>query len=525
MELETLVQPLKRWWWLILIATVLAAGASYLATQEQPELYQARATLMIGQVIQQPNPTNTELILGQQLAQAYADIARREPLRRATMEALGLERLPTYNVRAIPNTQFLELLVLDTSAARSQVVANELANQLVLMSPGGQQEGDIDRQEFINDELDDLQLQIEATKEEIEEKQEELGNLFSAQQIDEVQTEIKSLQNKLGSLQSNYAALLAGSNQDALNVLSIIEPASLPQNPSNSNNLTTIITAAAAGFALSVGVAYLLEFLDDTVKNPDYVYRSFKIPAIACIPTINAKDNNANLIVIEQPRSPISEAFRGLRTFLNYQNKDTVKKTILVTSAHQGDGKSMISANLAAVLAAGGNKVLLVDADLRNPSLDKIFQLDRQKGLMSILNPEGKIFENGHKPSMDLLESAVQSVALSSLSILTTGPLPDMPSEILSSPQMRQWLTEVTDKYDYVVIDSPPVLAVTDAVVLSSEVESVLFITNSERTRRKELKHAIAQLNSVEAPLVGVVMNRHDSKEDGYGYYYTYSAN
>ncbi len=541
MELNTLIRPVKRWWWLILIATLLAGGASYLATRDQPLLYESRATLMIGQIIEEPNPTNTQLVLSQQLATAYADMAGREPVRRATMEALGISELPNYNVRALPNTQFLELLVVDTDPVRSQAVANELANQLVQMSPGGQQEEEQARQEFIDGQLDDLQAQIEATQAEIDAKLGELGDLFSAQQIANAQTEIQGLQGKLGALQSNYAALLASTNQDAVNVLSIIEPAGLPQNPSSSDANITILAAAGVGLILAVGVAFVLDYLDDTIKNPEYVTDSLQLETLAYVPTVKGKGVNAYKIVAEQPRSPISESFRGLRTNMGHhapgnkaaglqdvehQGGEGSVRTILVTSTSPKDGKSMISANLATVLAMGGKRVLLIDADLHHPRQDKIFELKRDKGLMSMLSSKDLFSQNGHATSGPDFASYTQDVGDDRylLAVLTSGPLPEMPAEELGSEQMQRLIKEAAECYDYVVIDSPPVLAVTDAAVLSAFVDSVLLVINSKRTRRVELQQTVKQLQGVEAPLVGVVLNRYDSKSDGYGYRYYYGS-
>src|SRR6266545_3276243 len=135
MELSAFFTPLRRWWWLLLAATLIAAASSYLFVRDQPPLYEAKTTLLIGRAFENPNPTSNELTLGQQLATTYADLAQRQPVRLQTMAALGLDSLPQYNARALPNGQLLEIAVIDTDPQRAMAVANELARQLILQSP------------------------------------------------------------------------------------------------------------------------------------------------------------------------------------------------------------------------------------------------------------------------------------------------------------------------------------------------------------------------------------------------------
>jgi capsular polysaccharide biosynthesis protein len=160
MDLKELLVPLLKWWWLIVVATLLAAFSSYRAVRQQPLVYEARTTLMIGRALDNPNPSNNEFWLSQQLAATYADLGKREAVRERTMAALGMTWLPEYRVRALPNTQLLEIVVVDTNPARAQSVANELANQLILRSPTASRPEEQDRQAFVNEELNDLEATI-----------------------------------------------------------------------------------------------------------------------------------------------------------------------------------------------------------------------------------------------------------------------------------------------------------------------------------------------------------------------------
>ena len=213
MELRAYLRPLLKWWWLILISTVIAGATSYFAVSQQPPVYQARTTLLIGSAINNPNPDGNEFWLSQQLAQTYSDIAQRDVVRQAVMSELGLTWLPAYSAQPVANTQLLELRVNDSVPERAMIVANELANQLILRAPtSGSQQGDAERQAFITQQLDDLELKIEETNTEIIAKQTELAGLFSARQISDLQSQIRALEAKQDTLRANYASLLASSS-------------------------------------------------------------------------------------------------------------------------------------------------------------------------------------------------------------------------------------------------------------------------------------------------------------------------
>lgn len=249
MELRTYLRPLLKWWWLILISTLLAGITSYFAVSQQPPVYQARATLLIGGAINNPNPTGNEFWLSQQLAQTYSDIAQRDVVRKAVMDELGLTWLPTYTAQSVGSTQLLEIRVNDSVPERAMVVANELANQLILRTPtSGGQQGDVERQAFIKRQLDELELKIAETNSEIVARQNELAGLFSARQISDLQDQIRALEGKQDALQANYASMLASSTQGAANSLSVIEPATLPVDPIGPEVLMTVITPPLLAF-------------------------------------------------------------------------------------------------------------------------------------------------------------------------------------------------------------------------------------------------------------------------------------
>lgn len=539
MELKRYFIPLLKWWWLIVLSAGVTAGASYYAASQQPVMYQSRTVLMIGRTFEDPDPTNAEFVLGEQLAQSYADFARREPVRNATMEALQMKGLPTYNVSALPKTQFIEILVLDTIPERSQAVANELARQLITLSPTGPQAEEQQRIDFVNQQLNDMQTQIEETKTEIENKQSELGELFSAQQINEAENEINALQNKLTSMQTNYAALLSGSKQKSINALTLIESAARPGTPVDPGITMTVLTAAVVGLLLAVGAAYLLEYLDDTLKTSEDVEKLVGLPTLTVLPHIKMPEMERQFVTHYSPRAPIAEAFRVLRTNIQLTDTSKPKKIILVTSSRMGEGKSLTATNLATVLAQAKNKVLIIDADLRRPQQHKNLQLKREPGLKDLLltldtNSRIDNHQNGQEPKLTLLaeeENAasgpfsgyIQQTMQPMLFAMTSGSFVDGPFEVLDSNHMRQLLDQLCEQYDYIVIDSLPVLAGTEAVVLSVMVDSVVLVIDTKKTKSREIKQVVENLQWVHAKIDGVVLNRRPATQASFKYYEYYS--
>ena len=516
MELRKYIYPLLKWWWLVVASTLIAAVFSSLSILRQPTIYQARTTLMIGTTINNPNPSSSELFLGQQLAAAYADLANREIVLNATRNALGLDGLPQYIARALPNTQLIEITVNDSNPERAQKVANELAAQLMLLSPISAQSEEQGRQAFIHERLNNLETQIKETETEIEKLQEELANTFSAQQIQDKENQIASLQSKLNTLENNYGLLLSNTQQGAINTLTIIEYAELPSNPVGSMKGLTILLAAAAGFVLAAGEAYLLEYLDDTLKVADDVARLFSVPIIGHIfDQGEGKKEENRLFDADDLLHPVAEAFRGLRTNIELSQVDRPLKTILVTSADIGDGKTSVAANLALSIAQTEKAVVLVDVDLRRPNVHEFFDLPNDRGLVDLFA--------GRAVISDVLQRKKDK----NVTVITSGGTPHNPTELLSSKKMDQLLSQLKETADVVIFDGPPFI-VADAMVMTAKVDGVLLVVRPGHTRRSLARGASEQIKLAGAKVVGVILNRIPLRGADYysgnSYAYTYYA-
>ena len=505
MEIKTYITPLLKYWWLLLTASLIALVCSYLVVRKQPPIYQTHSTLIIGRSVYSPNPNASDLYLNQQLATYYADIAQRQPVRDATMAALGLQWLPEYFVRPLPNTTLIEIAVTDVSPIRAQVVANELANQLVKSSPTDSQSNTQSHTGFINQQLSDLETQITKTKDEITKNQELLGSLNSARQIAQTQSDINVLETKLITLQTNYANLLANTDRGASNVLSVVESAILPTDPIGPNKVPMILLSVGIAFIIAAGAAYLLEYLDDTLKTPEDISHVLNLPVLGSLSEVKQGQNEADYVE-ENPRSLIAESFRSLRTNLEFVAIDQPVDTILITSSGVSEGKTSVATNLAIVMAQGGKKVILLDADMRNPSIHEALKISNSVGLSDLFrsNANAKMVTNEWKDG---------------ILVITAGKTPPNPTDLLGSKKMDAIINELKQMADVVIIDGPPFIVI-DAAVLSAKVDGVLLIVRHAITRKGAARDTMEQLRRSGARVLGVAINR--IPRTGESYFGTY---
>jgi len=506
-ELQVYLRPIVRWWWLIVLAALLAGASAFVFVRLRPPVYIASGTVMVGTAIQERNPDSQQLSLTQGLAQTYVKIAQRPSIREATRQALGMDWLPEYTVRIVPDSQLIEISVTDVDAQRAYAVATELINQLILLSPGGQERQQ--REVFIQEQLRKLEQGMRDTEAEITKKQAELSAVLSARQIDQFETQIGALETKLATLQSTYVGLLASTDQGSANTINVLDPPVIPMQPVNDRWYLLVLVAAAIGAAVATAGAYLLEFLDDRLVDVEQIQQVTGLTTLGTVPEVKLESADQTLIMLHNPHSTDAEAIRVLRTNLLFASVDHKLSSLLITSPTPAEGKSFISSNLAVAFAQTGKRVILVDADLRKPTVHRIFALVNNVGVTSAL-----VSDAGS------LDSALQATEIPELRVMTSGPLPPNPSELLSSHKMQDLLRELQAHCDLVVIDSPPVLVVSDTAVLASHADGVLIAFSHDKLRRDPARNTIGALRQVQARILGVVLNRVEGSQ--HGYYYSY---
>lgn len=508
------LSPVFRWLWLIILSTVTAGGIGYALVNPLPPVYRAGTTLMVGAAIYDPNPSGLELELPRRLTDMYAAMAQREPVRQGTMERLNLPDLPEYTAYSMPNSPFLRIEVTDTDPRRAQLVANTLAEQLISHSPSGNEQND-ESQQFISEQLQQLQDDITQTQNAIAEEQDALGKAESATEIQNIQQTLEALNNKLASLQTNYANLLSSTQSGAINTLSIVEKASLPTRPIGPNKLLTILAATFGGAVLGIIGAYIIEYLDDRIKTSVEITRALHYPIVAHIPHV-VDDKSPGLYTAQNPRSPMADAFRSLRNNLGFL-ADVPFQALLLSSAIPEEGKSVVALNLAISLGHAGYRVLLIDADLRSPSLAKILEQSEAPGLSDILTDKAP------------LADCIVPLEDYSIDFISSGnPSNGNNTELLISRSMRTTIEGLKQTYDVLIIDGPP-FSVPDAVVLAKRVDGILWVTRLGKSRRTAIRIMENQIAQTQVRVLGVVVNdgrgTHTRYYQAYGYRKYYQNN
>ncbi len=512
MELQQYLGILRKWWWLVLLSAAIAGASSWYIVKDQPPIYQTSTTLMIGQAIEKADPTYADFYTSERLAQTYSQLVLREPILKKTAEALGFGEQwrslkGQIGANVVEGTQLLEIRVTDTDPHRAKAIADELADQLQILISRREDSNT----EFMVSQSESLRAKIPAAQDEILRLEQQLTETFSARQVQDIQSQINSLRNQVNLWQSTYAQYQALLGAGSANFLRRIEEAPVPAAPIGPNRPMQIALAAGIGLVLALAAAFLLEYLDDTLKSPDDVSKMVSLTTLGVITRITGSTLADKLITLRYPKSPISEAYRAMRTNLQYSSLDEPIRTLVVTSANPKEGKSTTLSNLGIVMAQSGKSIVLVDADLRRPMLHRIFQVQNKRGLTDLLLQETPV-----------LDGCLQQTGIENLRILTSGPLPPNPSELLGSKKMQHLMDVLTAEADVVLFDTPPALAVTDAVVLGSQTDGVLLVTDAGKTRRGAARLAVENLRKVGATLTGVAMNRLSPRGLGRGYYYYY---
>lgn len=314
------------------------------------------------------------------------------------------------------------------------------------------------------------------------------------------------------SLRTQVAALETSGDEPTVE-LTVVSPAVEPGAPTSPNVLRNLAIGFVLAVLAGVGLAILRDLLDNRVRRPEDIEKIFEKPVIGAIPA-SRDAKHLPLISAQHPQSVQAEAYRSLRTNLQFMGLTDENRSVLVTSSLPGEGKSSSAINLAHVIAQAGNRVLLIDADLRRPSIAEYLGLEGSAGLTTVLIGEAD------------LEDVAQPLETEGLEALAAGPIPPNPSELLGSKNMQEFLADALTKYDFVVVDTAPLLAVTDAVVLSHYVGGTVVVAQSERVRKPQLGQALEKLEAVKTRMLGVVLNRVSNGASGsYTYNYSYSSN
>ena len=516
MDLRRQIAIIRAWLPLLIASVVLAAGAAYLVTSQLPKTYEAKVKLMVGQSLSAADPDYTQILVSQRLATTYAGMVTNRPILDSVITKLGLgvtaDELAR-RVRAtvpVESTEFV-ISTQDTDPIRAAAIANALAEELVLSSTATKgRQAEIEA--FIDSSLKATQSQIESTQTRID------ALKAKPTRTAKEEADLLSLEGTLASLRSTFASLLASFSGTASNLVTVADPASVPSEATSPRVLLYTLVAAVVGLLLAAGVVALATHLDDKIRDSDAVLEVAGLGTLGTIGRMKGGKDRSEIYrvaTILYPRSGIAEAYRALRTNIEFASVDAPIRTLLVTSSLPGEGKTVTAANLAVVFAQTGRRVLLVDADLRKPGVHLVFDLPNTHGLTSLLRTD------------DLSVDAIaQTTEQENLRVITTGPLPPNPAELMGTQRMRSLLDVLKARSELVILDSPPLQAVTDSAILSSFVDGTLFVIDSEHSRPRAIRLAREALAKSGANVLGAVLNGvpAQAKSDYADYYGDYFA-
>ena len=500
---------LWHWAWLIILSVVLAGGAAYLVSKEMTPIYQASTTMLINQAPSVNSSEYTALLISQRLAETYAQMLTTQPILESVVQALDLnvssQKLKDFiTVRSVQDTQLIQVNVQHADPVLAAQIANQVVINFAEYKQNLQASRYADTEANLSAQLDELNQRIHETNQQLQ----AMGN-DPAQELERNKLETTLAQNQqlFASLLQTYESVRLAKAESTSDVV-LVEPAVPPNRPIRPKVIQNTLLAAVVGGMLVVGLIFLIDALDNTIKGPDDVARHLGLPTLGVIAHVKRKNGDLKPVTITKPRSPISETYRALRTNIQFASVDRPIRTLLVTSSNPAEGKTTVATNLSVVLAQGGNNVVLMDVDLRKPQLHLRMGLPNRKGVTSLFV----------RPSTQM-DGSVQSTEVKNLSLITSGTLPPNPAELLGSDRMGQILTQLQNRADIVVLDTPPVLAVTDSAVLGKQVDGVLLVIKVGSTKIAAAQQTVNQLRRLNINILGVVLN--DVPTRGARYYYS----
>jgi len=510
-DLRRQIAIVRAWLPLLVASVVLSATAAFAVSSVLPKAYEAKSTLIVGQLLSAVNPDYSQVLVSQRLSTTYAAVATKGPTLDSVIQRLGLsvssdELSQHVRVDAPLDSSLLTITAQDADPARAAAIANALAEQLIASSPAIQGRH-AEFQASIDADLQATQDQFNVIQAQVE----TLNGL--PERTAKQEADLETFDGRLVTLRSTYTTLLAYSSGNASSLLTVVEPATAPFNPISPKPLLNTLLAAVLGLLVAAGVVAVAERLDDGIRDSDAVLEAAGLSTLGAILRMKGDRTRSEiyrLAALLYPRSGVAEAYRTLRTNIEFASVDAPIRTLVVTSSIPGEGKTTTASNLAIVFAQAGRRVLLVDADLRKPGVHLLFDLPNTHGFTTLLRNE----------HMDL-DVIAQATEQANLRVLTTGPLPPNPAELMGSQRMRTVLERLQAAADLIVFDSPPLQAVTDSAILSSFLDGTLLVIDATHSNRHAVRLGREALVKAGANVLGAVLNRVPARADSdYASYY-----
>ena len=512
----------RRWILLLFFGPLAVAIVSYVVLLQLPKVYEGTAMLLV--TPSQPGSASSnynDVLTGVELTRTYSEVLKTQPVVDQAVRNIGLN-LPydvavrSVNVRPVVTTQLIQINTRASTPQLASAFANELARVFIEQVQSNQSSRFGESEAALSQQADALSKLVTERTQRRDELQSQPPSPARDSELIRVEDAILQLQQSYATAVHNYedARLTASRARDLLN---LVQPAPVPSSPVEPRIPLYVAFAIIVGLILAAAIAFVVEQFDDRLTTPERLTRLTTLQSLAAISVF---PKGTPTLVHQMSRLPSDngyhtssnvEAVSLLRANLRFAAVEQPLRTLLVTSPDPGDGKSTVSANLAIMAALAGQRVLLVDADLRRPALQRIFEVPNRSGLTSLLID----------PDISTADVVTPS-GIDGLSLLLSGPLPPNPSQLLASARMRARLSEFREHWDLIVLDSAPTLAVSDPAVLAESSDGVLLVIDAQRTHGHSARQAIGLLRKAGGHVLGAVMNRARPRRGSYHAYYTY---
>jgi len=497
------------WSWLILLAALVAGSAAFFFSKRMTPYYQSSTTVLVNAAPATKATDYSSVMMSEQLTSTYSQMMSNDSVLIEVVKQLGLN-IPTddlkemITVATLQDTQLIQVTVESIDPELSANIANAVATISAV------QIEEIQSQRFLQSKTT-LETQLADLEQQIATYQAEAAAASTTEEKDRLDTKVTQYREIYSNLLSSYESVRLSEAQAVSSVVQV-EPAVPDYTPVKPKVMQNTLLAAVVGLLLAAGVIVAREALDDTIKNPEDITRKFKLPVLGVIDHHSVEEYTP--ITLTDPRSPTAEAYRTLRTNISYTSVDKPLRTLMVTSSEPGEGKTTTISNLGVVLAQNGQCVIVADCDLRHPRVHTYLGLPNRQGISNLFTKSSASL-NGHR----------QGTKVENLTVITTGSLPPNPAELLGSQRMQAILGNMRQSADIILIDTPPILAVTDAAVLAPTLDGVLIVVRPGKTRASALRLTLEQMHRVNANVLGIVLNDVATRGSYYGYQYRYYRN
>lgn len=508
----------------ILVTVAVLVGLAVVSTLLQTPVYEATAEVLVrddpstgttGQVVAR-NPAEIE-----QRLRTDIEVMRSSSVRSAVAEELGYQ--PKVRITSKGETTVIAVSSRDTDPVRAAREATIYAETFIAVRRSTVVDSILATADSIQEKIDELEAEQQELNALLAGFAEQLANapddatrqtlaLQQAADRERAQVRQASIDSRIDTAEEQLDSVQLAARTTGSGGVVLVSEADVPTDPVSPDPVRNIVAALILGLVLGVGLAYLREYVDDSLRSKDDLDQlTGGLDVLGMVPQVASWKNRTSpyLVSLAAPASPEAETYRGLRTSLQFIGVDRPLQLVQITSASPGEGKTTTLANLGVAFARAGHRVLLVDCDLRRPRLHSFFGLSNDRGFTSAVLGD-----------QDILDTIQNVPDCPRLAVLTSGPVPPNPSELLSTQTAENILVSLTEHVDYVLIDSPPLLPVSDARILSRYVDGTMLIATVEKTSKRSLVRALELLEQVDAPLVGVVLNgldAHAAYAEGYG--------